>query len=143
MSNDQVGWIFKGKSNRSKVTREDQLDVYCRNVAWSKTKQMKSVVESNLSVDELFDHFKYEMRHGTTIANGKFSLSCPQPCSLPSAVKTKLMGLLRRFCDSTAQLGLKSLVEEIAQDTNVHFPFQQIEQDTITALRYQTLPMPW
>ena len=44
----------------------NRLDVWQRNVLWSQAKQLRTMVETELSVDDVFDYFK------SNLGGGKF-----------------------------------------------------------------------
>ena len=52
------GWVFKGKTQASNAARSQQLDVYERAVAWATVKQMRTIVETSLSCDRIFEHLR-------------------------------------------------------------------------------------
>ncbi len=53
---EEDGWTFASKTQMKGLPAEQQLDVYEREVKWSKVKQLRSVVETEFTCDEVFDH---------------------------------------------------------------------------------------
>ena len=52
------GWKYKQKTNAMGVEFEDQIDVYEREVEWSSVKQLRSVVETEFTCDQVFDYLR-------------------------------------------------------------------------------------
>ena len=49
------GWLVYGKTQTKDISPEQQLQVHARIVEWSPAKQLRSVLETNLSTDEVFE----------------------------------------------------------------------------------------
>ena len=45
------GWVFYGRTEVANFAPEDQLDVFARDVSWSNSKQLRSIVETDVEPD--------------------------------------------------------------------------------------------
>ena len=95
---------------------DDRLDIWHRDVPWSSVKQLRSVVETVASVDDVFEHFSIMwMDLGAT--------------SFDRAVQK------HKQSESDAM--------ERALQRNRHWPFKQVEQNALTGLQYRMMSFPW
>ena len=56
IENEANGWTLLGKTQMEGLSPEQQLDVYEKKVEWSEVNQLRSVVETDLSCDHIFDY---------------------------------------------------------------------------------------
>ena len=52
---EELGWKYKGLTHARNVPPEKQIEVYERTVEWSAVKQMRAVVETDFSCEDVFD----------------------------------------------------------------------------------------
>ena len=63
---DEDGWEFYCKTSTHSVRDENQLDVYARKVVWSSAHQLRSAIETDLSIQTMFDSVQRGwIRHDT------------------------------------------------------------------------------
>ena len=53
------GWRFLSKTHMEGLRHDEQLDVHERTVVWSQSKQLRSVVETSISCEEVYDNLLY------------------------------------------------------------------------------------
>merc|ERR1711965_255348 len=57
---EEDGWEVCGKTSSPVVESDGQLDIFQRTVEWSSTKQMRTSLETDLSVEEIFASLVHE-----------------------------------------------------------------------------------
>ena len=60
------GWVYKQMTNAKGVSQEHQLLVHERSVGWSSVKQLRSVVRTSISVEEVFEYLISSLGRVTT-----------------------------------------------------------------------------
>ena len=55
MAEEERGWLYYGKTAARNVRNEYQLDVYHKDVDWSEQPQMRTVFETDVGAERLFD----------------------------------------------------------------------------------------
>ena len=88
----------------------DRLDVWQRNVPWSQAKQLRTVVETELSVDDIFDFLAHD-----------------KDCMTRNLAK---------------RLANYKKLQQSATGSYA-YPFIIMEHNTVCALMYRILPLPW
>ena len=101
------------------MTEDQQLDVYQKEVDWSTTKQLRSVLDTELSVNDIFDCMVDNFTGSTTFA------------------KDNKGGLHEH-----AAKHIRSAKVEETVGFKV-YPLLRIEKDAVLAIQYRVTPMPW
>ena len=110
---DANRWELYGKTSSRLVEAHKQGDIHQRDVSWSPTKQMRTAIDSELSVKEIFSSLV------SNFDDNKISLS-------RAVAKT-----------DTGSKALKIAAGEIS------YPFIEIGQGFATALQYRVVACPW
>ena len=101
------------------MNEDQQLDVYEKEVDWSTTKQLRSVLDTELSVDDLFDYMVDEWTQATPFAK-----------------------LVKGGVHEHAAKHAASAKVEEAMGFKV-FPLLRIEKDAVLVIHYRVTPLPW
>ena len=102
------------------MNEDQQLDVYQKEVDWSSSKQLRSVLDTELSVDDIFDYMVDEWTR------------------VPTFAKRVKGGLY----EHAAKHAASAKVEETSTGFKVN-PLLRIEKDAVLVIQYRVTPMPW
>ena len=113
---EEDGWVFFAKTITSGVPDDEQLDVYARDVKWSTTSQLRSVVETDVGTEAIFDSLLISINETKIYSAAYVDRNHPAAKALAA----------------TANFEYAYLYRETAED-----------RSSLTGLYYRTVTFPW
>ena len=98
----------------------NRMDIHHRSVQWSPAKQLRSVIETSASVDDVFDFLIGEFR-------GVFDSDEGPESDVLSASHSHM----------------RSKVKSTMDQQLLRYVYHRLEQDALATIQYRTLPVPW
>ena len=146
---EKHGWTYKGKTRAVGVSPGEQLRVHERTVTWSPVKQLRSVVETNFSCDELFNFLWTDQGSAVSLERVELQYRLQDKSKLTEvsfAPVRRCIALLPARVEQQDRFATK--YDERVANVNVVqgdrvYPFKELKEDSAICLLHRKLPFPW